>query len=311
MLEIYKNCQTSKHSRIIGHITVEEINTSLNKLIKFIQHECFHENITRLRLHKTINPKSKIFSLRPFLTTDNILRVGGRLEHSSFSYEKKHSILLPNNHHFTHILMQHEHEMLGHAGPEMILSSIRDKYWPINGRNIAKSTFRKCIKCFHVNPKSNIPIMSDLSKTRLTPTPPFFNTGLDCAGPILIKNKNGRGCRTTRCYISLFVCFSTRAIHLELVSELTTAAFISAFRRFVSRRGKPANVYSDNGTNFVGANNQLHKLGMFLKENHDKIATSLSTYVVPGMIPGGTLYRLVPLTLVIYGWPVSRVPSHT
>lgn len=57
----------------------------------------------------------------------------------------------------------------------------------------------------------------------------------------------------------MFVCFSTKAVHLELVSDITSAAFIAAFRRFTSRRGLCAHVYCDNGTNFVGADREMRK----------------------------------------------------
>ncbi|XP_074039995.1 uncharacterized protein [Leptinotarsa decemlineata] len=91
--------------------------------------------------------------------------------------------------------------------------------------------------------------------------------GVDFAGPFLIETKAGRGNQTSKGYISLFVCFVTKAIHLELVSSATTEALLAAFRRCTAKRGKPLDIYSDNGTNFVVAKNELEELGNFLKHN--------------------------------------------
>lgn len=85
----------------------------------------------------------------------------------------------------------------------------------------------------------------------------FSNCGVDYAGPIGVRMSKGRGSKTFKSYILLFVCLATKAIHLELVSDLTADAFIAAFRRFTARRGNVAHMYSDNGTNFVKANKIL------------------------------------------------------
>jgi hypothetical protein len=71
----------------------------------------------------------------------------------------------------------------------------------------------------------------------------------------------------TKGYIAIFVCFVTKAVHIEVVTSLTTEAFLAALRRFVARRGKPKTIYSDNGTNFQGASNQLHELYKMLQSS--------------------------------------------
>ncbi|XP_050340580.1 uncharacterized protein LOC126766984 [Bactrocera neohumeralis] len=101
--------------------------------------------------------------------------------------------------------------------------------------------------------------MAALPNERTILTRPFAATGIDFAGPYDIKNYTGRACLITKGDICVFVCFSTKAIHLEPVSDLTTQAFLAAFSRFFSRRGCPANLYSDNGTNFIGASQLLMK----------------------------------------------------
>ncbi|XP_011702561.1 PREDICTED: uncharacterized protein LOC105458738, partial [Wasmannia auropunctata] len=114
------------------------------------------------------------------------------------------------------------------------------------------------------------------SVKKLNSLNPFFdNEGVDYGGPFLIKDKKGKGCKTNKCYICLFICFATKAIHLELVSDLTTECFISALRRFVFRRGKPAHVYSDDGTNFV-ANCELNDLARFLLKEQTSLSECIN-----------------------------------
>lgn len=128
------------------------------------------------------------------------------------------------------------------------------------------------MKCFKTNPTACSQIMGMLPRERVNPQPPFYNVGVDYAGPLYIKDRYGRGAKVTKCYICLFICLATKAVHLELVTALTTDAFLATFRRFVSRRGKPESVFSDNGKNFVGANNELQQLGVFLKNESKSIA---------------------------------------
>ncbi|GFU01433.1 uncharacterized protein TNCV_1994611 [Trichonephila clavipes] len=89
--------------------------------------------------------------------------------------------------------------------------------------------------------------MGDLPTHRVTPSRPFSVCGVDYAGPINILRYRGRGAKTTKGYIALFVCFVTKALHLELVSDLTSEAFIASLKRFCARRGAPKHVYCDNG----------------------------------------------------------------
>lgn len=88
---------------------------------------------------------------------------------------------------------------------------------------------------------------------------------MDYAGLLIIKDRRGRECKTSKAYVSLFICFATKATHLELVSDLTLEAFITALRYFSSRRERPAHIYSDNGTNFIGANRELKDLAQLFK----------------------------------------------
>lgn len=111
--------------------------------------------------------------------------------------------------------------------------------------------------------------MGDLSIDRVTPTRSFSVCGVDFAGPIVTLVNKGRGRKTNKTYIVLFICFATKAVHLEAVSDLSTEAFMAALRRFIGRRGRPQKIYSDNATNFKGAQREINEVYEFVKQQTD------------------------------------------
>lgn len=114
-------------------------------------------------------------------------------------------------------------------------------------RNSVKSLIRKCTTCIRHKPQASQQLMGQLPEARVNPLRPFLHTGVDYAGLIQIKMSKDRGNK------------SCEGCHIEVVSDMTTDAFLTAFRRFTARRGFCAHMYSDNGTNFVGAANLLQK----------------------------------------------------
>lgn len=98
-----------------------------------------------------------------------------------------------------------------------------------------------------------------------------MTTGIDYAGPFFILNEPGRGSKLVKCYLAVFVCFCTKAVHLEIITNLTTESFLDCLKRFTSRRGIPERIYSDNGSTFVGASHELRDLGQFLHKHRDCI----------------------------------------
>lgn len=256
------NCK-NKHKNKLINLTAVELKESLHNLIKLAQEETFSAEVRLLKEGHLIT-KGRLLRLNTFIDREGIIRVGGRLSNSEFDADKKHPIVLSADHQFTKMLFLREHLKLLHAGPQLLLSSIREQFWPIGGRNLAKKIVHNCIKCFKNKPQQSQALMGELPKARISLTAPFYTTGVDYAGPFMIKDRQGRRCKTSKAFVCLFVCFTTKAIHLELVSNLTTVAFIAALRRFSARRGKPTHIYSDNGTNFVGANRELKELSQFL-----------------------------------------------
>ncbi|XP_050555461.1 uncharacterized protein LOC126911595 [Spodoptera frugiperda] len=237
-------------------ITTEEIDEALNVCIKITQRERFHDEITNLIKGKEVKGDSKLKSLNPYLDHDNILRVGGRLRHADISENAKNPIIL-DNHSNLSILIVDAHLKSLHGGIQMMIAYLRTKYWIIKAKNMIKHRIHKCLICSRHSAATKNQIMGDLPKARVTPAKPFLNSGVDFAGPYQVLASKGRGVRTNKAYVAVFVCMSTKAIHLELVGDLTTESFIGAFKRFVARRGRCSHIWSDQGRNFVGANKEL------------------------------------------------------
>ncbi len=101
---------------------------------------------------------------------------------------------------------------------------------------------------------------------RVTPDAVFENVGVDYAGPLYIKYGPIRKPTVIKAYVGVFVSMTIKAVHLELISDLTAESFIAALRRFTSRRGHPSMIWSDHGTNFVGANRELKEFSDFLDQ---------------------------------------------
>lgn len=230
----------------------DEIVNAKNYWIRAAQSEHFREELAALTKRESVSQRSPIRSLNPFVDEHGILRVGGRLERSPLSFNKKHPIILPK-HRITSLIVENAHLRSLHGGPQLTTRVLRQTYWIVGHRSFVRHIIHRCVRC--VRERAAVPqqIMGNLSAARTTPSRPFLHSGLDYAGPFQVRTSKGRGHKSHKSYPALFVCSSTRAIHLELVSDYSSEAFLAAFRRFVSRRGLPSDLYSDNGTTFVGA----------------------------------------------------------
>lgn len=130
--------------------------------------------------------------------------------------------------------------------------------------------------------------MGNLPTARVQPNPPFFRTAVDYAGPYDLIIQRRRGANSFKAYIALFVCQSTKAIHVELVSDLTTDSFLASLRRFFGRRGISSEIYSDNGTNFVGAKRELTELHKLVLQNNNNV------FISESLAKDGTKWCLMP-----------------
>lgn len=247
-----------KNNRFSGVLSIDELRESEKTITRLAQSESFPELYRALKGDNKLKSNNNLSKLNLFLDDDWIIRVGGRLENSpEFDYNKKHPVLLLSKHFFTTLLFRHEHRQMMHAAPQALLFHLREAWWPIGGRSLARKVVHDCVTCKRIRGKTITPLMGNLPKERISPSFPFLRSGVDYAGPVLILNRKGRGARTVKAYICIFICFITRAVHLELVSDLTSDAYLLALKRFISRRGKPAEIHSDNAKTFVGLMNEF------------------------------------------------------
>ncbi|UYV82947.1 hypothetical protein LAZ67_22001474 [Cordylochernes scorpioides] len=255
-LRFISNCKSTNKS-LNRFLSASEIHNATVKIIILIQNQDFIQDIGWLRNKGSVSGKSNLRFLNPFLDADGILRVGGRLQHSNLDYNRKHPIILPKRHHCTDLIIEHYHKQSLHSGLQTTLSMISQKYWIISCKAAVKRVLNRCITCFKHRSKTVTQIMGELPLERVVPSRPFQRVGVDLAGPIITKPMLKRSKILFKTYIVLFICFTTKAIHLEVVSDLTAEAFIATLRRFTSRRGLPSDIFSDNASNFKLANRVL------------------------------------------------------
>lgn len=242
-----------------GPLTPLELDNSLLNIIHHVQSHCFAKEFENLQGKRNLHHRSQLLSLDPFIDEHQIIRVGGRLQNANMSFRTKHPIILPKAHHLTKLLIIQTHLNTLHGGPELVTTLLRKRYWIMSLRSAIRQQLFQCLRCFRFKAKRCTQLMGSLPKPRVQIDRPFTHTGVDCAGPINLRMSKGRGAKSYKGYIVLFVCLCSKAVHIEAVSDMTTPAFIAAYRRFCSRRGFPHHMYSDNGTNFVGASRVIRK----------------------------------------------------
>lgn len=209
---------------------------------------------------------------------NGILRVGGRLSNSSLNYDSQHPVLIPRRDHIVDLIIDHYHRKYLHTGPQLLMSLLRQKYWILSARNIVRQRVHKCNICFRHKPRNECPQMADLPACRVQESiKPFHHTGIDYAGPMYILPHRRRGVHSQKAYICLFVCLVTKAVHIELASDLSTESFLNAMKRFIARRGPIGTCYSDCGSNFIGSKSYLDEMYNLIhsEEYRDKFANEL------------------------------------
>jgi hypothetical protein len=240
-----------------GLITAKEITNAEQTWISNIQHHAYQKEITSLQKEEKNNDNSQLArQLCLFLDSDGLLKVGGRLHNAPLDYASKFPILIPAGH-FTKLLILAAHENVCHAGLQSTITHLRQRFWITKIRVVVKSIIRNCVTCKKVVGKPyRKPIPAPLQSFRLLEAPPFTITGVDFTGALYVTD----GKNETKAYICLFTCAVTRAIHLELVMDMTTETFLRAFRRFVGRRSLPNKMVSDNASTFLAAADELGNL---------------------------------------------------
>ncbi|TNN06405.1 Gag-Pol polyprotein [Schistosoma japonicum] len=239
----------------LGPLSVMEQETTKIKILKLVQREVYPEILEILRKDTKSVTHNDLRKLSPVMI-DGLMRVGGRLGYSEFSASFKHPIILPNRHSVTESIIRHYHKEEGHCGTSQVLAAIRETYWIVKGIREVKRVIGRCVVCRRLNARIGQQMMAPLPPCRVKQGwYSFAFTGIDYFGPLIVR----RGRSIEKRYGCVFTCLQTRAVHLEVAHDLSTDSFIMVLMRFMGRRGKPLEIYSDNGSNFVGAVSELRQ----------------------------------------------------
>jgi hypothetical protein len=235
-------------------LTAGDLRAGLEQCVKIVQSASFASEVKHLSKDRPVPRESKLRKLSPFLDPKGLLRVGGRLNHAFMTEDAKHPLILPHNHKLTKLVVFDAHEAHFHAQTERTLYELRASFWVIKGRRTVRGVVGSCLECRKRHAKPMAPEMAPLPACRVIPfLPPFSQIGVDYFGPLNVTI--GRG--TQKRYGVLYTCLATRALNIEIADSLDRDSCMMAWRRHISLRGSPKDVWSDNGTNLAACEKEL------------------------------------------------------
>lgn len=223
-------------------------------------------------------------SLKLFKDNEGLLRCKGRFDYTDWTEDKKHPILLPKNTDFTTKIIETIHKNNFHVGVSHTLSLTRNKYWILQGRAQVQKVLKNCLQCRkYGGGPYKLPLMPPLPVERINYSKPFTFTGIDYFGPLKVNE----GELVEKRWVCLFTCLAVRAIHMEIIKDLTAEECVMAIRRFVSTRGLPQVITSDNASQF--------KLTAEVLTSQFCIRNEISWRFIPQLAPwfGGFYERLI------------------
>lgn len=279
--------QESKTTTALIPLNAQCIQAAEDLWIRASQEEAFQTEIDELKKGKEVPKESRLKTLSVKIEK-GLLLLRSRIDRTEGLAEvTKSPPILDGNHEYTKLYLKMLHEKFHHAGTEMIVNEARQQFWIIRLRPVTKTIVKSCLRCRIKKTRPAEPRTGDHPYCRLGHHQrPFTFVGLDYFGPMSVTV----GRHHEKRYVALFTCLTTRALHLEVAGSLSADSAIMALRRMMSRRGCPQEIYSDNGTNFHGANKELQK---FLQE--EAASRSIKWRFIPPGAPfmGGAWERLV------------------
>ncbi|XP_053968556.1 uncharacterized protein LOC128869987 [Anastrepha ludens] len=271
----------------------DNIETAELAIMLNCQSEVFHEEICRLRNGEEINRKSFLFKFSPYLDQIGLLRVKGRIDAAEgVAINVKRPIILPRKHDVTRLLVDFYHRKFHHHHNEIVVNEMRQRFCISALRRLVKECAAKCQTCRNRRASPQPPQMGDLPMERVSPfTRPFTFTGVDYFGPMDVVI----GRRREKRWGALFTCLTTRAVHIEISPTLSTESFLLIFKQFVSRRGVPKRIISDNGTNFRGASVLLVKeIERISSDDIERKYPEIEWIFIPPASPQSILMDILP-----------------
>ena len=238
----------TKSERKHGPLSLQELTEAEIDWIKAAQRE--------LKCQENYKQLSNKFGL--IEDHKGVIRCRGRLEYADLPVEAKEPVMLPKDHHLTFLQILRCHKKVHHCGVKSTLAELRTKFWVPKGRQVVKKILSQCVTCKKWEGTAfTQPVTASLLEFRVNLAPPFSRVGVDFAGPMYVK---GRGKQLKKVYVCLFSCCVTRALHLDLVEDVSTPTFLRCLRKFTARRGTPALIVSDNAKTFKGAEKEMRTL---------------------------------------------------
>ena len=188
---------------------------------------------------------------------DGLWVVGLRIAHKSpLTPDNRPHILMPHDHPFTHLLMKESHEHSGHRGRDATVAKFRTRFWTSHATKISKSVCSRCQKCKLTKARQMEQIMGQMPPDRLIPSPPFSSVMVDLFGPYAVRGEVQKRV-SGKAWGVIFTDLCCRAVHIEITFGFDTQSFMLAFSRFVALRGCPSVIYSDPGSQLVGASAEI------------------------------------------------------
>jgi len=203
-----------------GTLTNTELDESLTCAIRSTQNIYFKGLVKLMHLkNKPIVPRS-IAKLVPFVDTEGVIRVGGRLRNAEINVHQQHPVLLPKKCALTNILIRHFHLTYLHVGPQLVSSLIAQKYWILSSRSVIRHIIFKYVVCARHRATAPQPIMAELPSFRVRPCRPFSNIGFDFAGPFQVKESRHKNAKSIKCYLAVFVCTVIKSVRLNCIRSI-------------------------------------------------------------------------------------------
>jgi transposase InsO family protein len=281
--------------RRMGVLTVAELTLAQRKWILDRQHHHYATEIASILSSPTKTQPPLTRQLRLFIDDTGLLRCGGRIHNAPVNDAAKFPILLPKKDHVTTLFIRDFHAHQLHAGVSSTLTALRQRFWVPAGRYHVKRVVNKCVTCKKVSGfPFQAPASPPLTSLRLQESRPFAVTGVDFTGELYVRNSKNE----SKVYICLFTCAATRAVHLEVVSDLSVGTFLLAVRRFASRQSLPDVMISDNATTYQSAATELKLLFQSPTLKQELCRQGVRWKFIPKRAPwyGGFWERLVGLT---------------
>ena len=249
---ILKIRSSTETSLTLGTIKTKELEQATADIVRMVQRECFTQDCSTMSDSTTIYTAHDLRRLRP-VKVHGIMYLKGRTS----PCDKSQLYILPYKGPITDLIVKHYHETSGHMGSTYVLAAVRRKFWVVKGMAAVRRILNSCARCRVLRAPMCQQVMGPLPTSRVkSATHPFRFCGIDYFGPFTVIS----GRKQMKRFGCLFTCMQTRAVHIEVAQELSTDSFLMALMRFISRRGSPQTIHSDNGTNFVGAESELKEL---------------------------------------------------